>query len=652
LASAQLEPAKGWSVAPSGDGNTAIVGGPGDNSNSGAAWVYTRSRGVWTQQGGKVFGTGAVGNAVQGSSVALSGDGNTAIVGGYGDNSNAGAAWLYTRSGGVWTQQGSKLVGTGAVGAAYQGASVTLSGNSSTAIVGGPGDNSNAGAAWVYARSGGVWTQQGGKLIGSAVGAAEQSYSVALSTDGNIAIVGGNADNSNTGAAWVFVQPTLPSSQVAVVPPPPPPPPAGPTVTIKSPANGATYRGYFSADIAVSAADPTGIASITIKVDSTILKTCTKTTSCSDIWRYRSPPGTRTITATAIDKAGISGSASIVITDVTPVTTATVTLTATPASITAGQSSTLTWSSTNATSCSASGGWSGAQAVGGSLMVSPAANSTYTLTCAGNGGSASASASITVTPPPVASNCGNVLGGTVTFCETFDDPNPGIIPSRTGGLDPNVWGVSRTTGFFNLGQGQYNTWAPTALIGCSGTTTVTPPNDVLVCNGQLREASNDNPTGVFDGGSVTSLAMYPKQPFDFAGRTGTVSFDVSNDSHGNHSAWPEFWMSDLPVPDPFSHFNSWTALPANGFAVRFAAQAEAGQFGLCPNSNNLSSNRWTVDSGVVVRGYIYEDVDYQGVDYGTASNPPLTLNILDCVIAPANGSGVMNHIEIQVTQSA
>jgi hypothetical protein len=49
------------------------------------------------------------------SSVSLSSDGNTAIVGGSGDNSGIGAAWVFTRSGGVWTQQGDKLVGSGAV---------------------------------------------------------------------------------------------------------------------------------------------------------------------------------------------------------------------------------------------------------------------------------------------------------------------------------------------------------------------------------------------------------------------------------------------------------------------------------------------------------------------------------------------------------
>ena len=50
--------------------------------------------------------------------------------------------------------------------------------------------------------------------------------------------------------------------------------------------------------------------------------------------------------------------------------------------------------------------------------------------------------------------------------------------------------------------------------------------------------------------------MYPKQPFDFAGRTGTIGFDVSNDTHGTHAAWPEVWMSYKPVPAPFNHFDS------------------------------------------------------------------------------------------------
>ena len=81
--------------------------------------------------------------------------------------------------------------------------------------------------------------------------------------------------------------------------------------------------------------------------------------------------------------------------------------------------------------------------------------------------------------------------------------------------------------------------------------------------------------------------MYPKQPFDFAGRTGTVSFDVSNDTQGTHAAWPEFWITDTPVPAPFNHFNSWLSLPKNGLGIRFAANGEIGSHGICPNGNNL-----------------------------------------------------------------
>jgi hypothetical protein len=151
---------------------------------------------------------------LQGQSVALSADGNTAIVGGGGDDANTGAMWVYTRSGTIWTQQESKLVGTGAVGKARQGSSVALSGDGSVALMGGNGDNSGTGAAWVFARSNDIWTQQGSKLVGSgAVGKAAQGVSVGLSADGNTSIVGGpynsTVDGLGVGAAWIFVGPSL-----------------------------------------------------------------------------------------------------------------------------------------------------------------------------------------------------------------------------------------------------------------------------------------------------------------------------------------------------------------------------------------------------------------------------------------------------------
>jgi len=106
----------------------------------------------FTQQGAKLVGTGALGPARQGASVALSADGSTAIVGGYGDNQDAGAVWMWTLSGGVWTQQGPKLVGSGGVGPSRQGASVAISADGNTAIVGGHSDNSGVGATWVWTR--------------------------------------------------------------------------------------------------------------------------------------------------------------------------------------------------------------------------------------------------------------------------------------------------------------------------------------------------------------------------------------------------------------------------------------------------------------------------------------------------------------------
>ncbi len=196
------------SAALSADGNTAIVGGPGDNANTGAVWVFIRSGGTWSQQGAKLVGSGAVGTARQGRAVAISQDGNTAIVGGWGDNSQVGAAWVFTRSGGVWTQQGGKLVGSGGVGMGDQGYSVAVSADGNLALTGGPTDNAGAGAIWVFARASGVWTQRGGKLIGSgAVGMAHQGTSVALSADANTAIMGGPYESGNAGATWVFVAP-------------------------------------------------------------------------------------------------------------------------------------------------------------------------------------------------------------------------------------------------------------------------------------------------------------------------------------------------------------------------------------------------------------------------------------------------------------
>jgi hypothetical protein len=209
----------GESVALSSDGDTAIVGviveDTSPNTDNGAAYVFTRSAGVWTEQQ-KLLASDAATNDYFGQSVALSADGNTAIVGAYLEDTTAtdqGAAYVFTRSGGSWTQQ-QKLLASDAGIQNYFGRSVALSSDGNTAIVGADGQdtspNTDNGAVYIFTRSGSTWTQQQ-KLLASDRGTYERfGKSVALSADGNTALIG--ADNEDTspntdqGAAYIFTR--------------------------------------------------------------------------------------------------------------------------------------------------------------------------------------------------------------------------------------------------------------------------------------------------------------------------------------------------------------------------------------------------------------------------------------------------------------
>jgi hypothetical protein len=98
----------------------------------------------------------------------------------------------------------------------------------------------------------------------------------------------------------------------------------------------------------------------------------------------------------------------------TPDAAPAVVISATPISISSGSASTLTWSSTNASSCAASGGWSGTKAISGYQGTGNlTANTTFVLTCTGSGGSTSQSALVTVgsstTPPPTSTTNSTLL---------------------------------------------------------------------------------------------------------------------------------------------------------------------------------------------------------------------------------------------------
>jgi hypothetical protein len=196
----------GRAVALSADGSTALVAGPSDHVQGGAVWVFTRSEGTWSQQGEKLTGNGEVGEGYFGGDLALAADGNTALIGAPGDAEHAGAAWVFTRSGTTWTGPQQKLTGGAEEGAAgHFGSSVALSAEGTEALVGARRDDEGKGAVWAFADSGFAWIQQGHKLTGGEeIGPGEFGYAIAMSADGGTALIGGPRDKAHTGAIWLF----------------------------------------------------------------------------------------------------------------------------------------------------------------------------------------------------------------------------------------------------------------------------------------------------------------------------------------------------------------------------------------------------------------------------------------------------------------
>lgn len=210
------QPNLGWSAALSADGNTLVSGAPNDSLGAGATWIFVRNGGKWQQQGNKLKGVEAPGTYENvGEAVAVSADGNTLITGSMLDSNGIGAAFVYTRSdSGTWSQQGKKLVGTGNVGPSKQGWGVAISADGNTAVVSGYGDSAitgtnGVGALWVFTRKDSIWSQYGDKIvnINNDRGAA-MGWKVAISADGSTILAGGTDDSLAKGAAWVLVKDT------------------------------------------------------------------------------------------------------------------------------------------------------------------------------------------------------------------------------------------------------------------------------------------------------------------------------------------------------------------------------------------------------------------------------------------------------------
>lgn len=234
----------GASLALSADGNTLAVGAPEEDSHgvgvndprtgsnltrqSGAAYVFVREGGAWTQQAYvKASNTFSYWDNF-GRQLSLSGDGNTLAVGAAQEDSNAtgidsdqsndgaidaGAVYVFARSGSTWAQQAYVKASNTAADDQF-GASLALNFDGSTLAVGAMGEDSgidgnqtddsapSSGAVYVFTRDGTAWAQQAYLKASNGDASDQFGVRVALSADGHTLAVGAYLeDSSATGVA-------------------------------------------------------------------------------------------------------------------------------------------------------------------------------------------------------------------------------------------------------------------------------------------------------------------------------------------------------------------------------------------------------------------------------------------------------------------
>ena len=189
-------------------GETALIGA--FRNRGGAAYVFARSDGSWRQQA-KLRASDGLPGDIFGSSVAVSGD--TALVGASGHDeagASSGSAYVFVRSGEAWTQRAELTADDAAAGANF-GFHVAISGEA--AVVGAvdpaadPAAIRDSGSAYVLVRSGGTWGQQAKLQASDAAASDDFGFPVAIS--GETALVGASGDDdagSASGAAYIFVR--------------------------------------------------------------------------------------------------------------------------------------------------------------------------------------------------------------------------------------------------------------------------------------------------------------------------------------------------------------------------------------------------------------------------------------------------------------
>ena len=212
----------GRSVAISSDGTTIIVGSNQDDdgaSTQGSAYIFDWNGSTWSQTQ-KIVQSDTLANSEFGFSVSMSDDGTVAAVSAaYHDNpggtavTNGGAVYIFTKSGGTWSQT-QKMYASDYTTQANQslGYNISMAGDGSMVVAGALYNDTTAndsGAAYVFVKSGGVWPVTETQILKTSDAATSDTggWSVSTSQNGDRIIYGAPYDDdnqSNSGSIYIF----------------------------------------------------------------------------------------------------------------------------------------------------------------------------------------------------------------------------------------------------------------------------------------------------------------------------------------------------------------------------------------------------------------------------------------------------------------
>lgn len=272
-----------------------------------------------------------------------------------------------------------------------------------------------------------------------------------------------------------------------------------PTVSITAPASGAGVSG--TVNVAANALDNVAVAKVEFYMDGTLKATDTASPYAYSWVTTQYANGSHAIMVKAYDAAGNTGqtSATVTVNNVTPTPTVNLLVNGSngPITIPYNTSASLSWTSTNATSCTASGDWSGTKSTSGSLSTGNLTSSKiYTITCTGTGGSASDSVTVNVSGTPTI---------TPTPTPTVVPPTPTPTPIPTPAVSCSIWASPNTI----YGSGSsILTWTSNNATSCTASGASDWNFNMLTSGSRNVIVSNSTVYGLSCSGPNGSVACY------------------------------------------------------------------------------------------------------------------------------------------------